>query len=159
MKIGFLISQYGDNELAKTFISSANRFLCDSSGVDIIGFVANQMKPISHPIFATMNLNEAFDYDGIVVATTIDLALKLARFPGPTKRYLYLWELMWTRYGFEELMGLFHNPKLTVVLRTEQHKEIVEKCWNCNVDWVIPDFDIGLFLKMINHKDKNNGKT
>jgi hypothetical protein len=148
IKIGFLLSQYGDNEIAKSFIQSSNEFLARETNVDIIGFVSNQSQPISHPTFATMNINEAFDYDGVVVATSIAMAEKLARFPGPQERYLYLWKLDWEKRSFEELVGLFNSPRLEIITRTEEDRKVFQQCWNRPVRAVIPDCNIADFVRL-----------
>lgn len=157
MKLGFLLSHIGDAEVSKTFIKKANEFLCSHQDVDIIGFVANQVSPTIHPSFATMNINEAFDYNGAVVATNLAMAEKIVNFPGPRKKYYYLWELDWTKETgrtFEELLALFHNPKLSIIARTPEDKMVIERCWNCRVQGVIPDCDIGRFVELV-RKDEN----
>lgn len=157
VRLGFLLPHLGDNDLSKAFVKSANEFLCDQHYADIIAFVNNQVKPVLYPVFASMNINEAFDYKGGVVATNLDTAAKLAKFPGPRPKYYYLWQLDWinsTGWTFEEMMGLFHDPQILIVARTDDDKKLIESCWNCRVHAVIPECNVRAFAEKIK-QDEN----
>lgn len=152
IKIGFLLSHLGINQLAFHFILNANNFLQEENNVDIIAFVCNLSPPIQYPNFASMNINEAFDFDGIVVATTLNTAQKMAHFPGPQCRYFYLWDLEWMRspgYNFENLLAIYNNPHLKLIARNNEHAMLIEKCWNRPVHAIIPNCDIRKFIEMV----------
>jgi hypothetical protein len=160
-KLGFLLSHFGQNQAAYEFIHNANLFIdggC-AKGVDIIAFVNNQARPILHPVFASMNINEAFDFNGHVIATNIATAEKMLHFPGPKRRYFYVWDLEWmrpnTQRSFDELSELYTNPRLTLVARHRDHAAVIERCWNCKVSAVIPGFDVEAFAEMAREDAKN----
>lgn len=145
------------NQLAFHFISNANALLDKRHDIDVTAFLCNQSPPLEYPKFASMNINEAFDFDGAAVATTIYTAEKLARFPGPKLRYFYLWDMEWMRKpyrNFEELVEIYNNPGIKLVARHEEHKDIINKCWNRSAHAVIPDCDMGAFVEMIRKDDK-----
>lgn len=151
IKLGFLLSHIGDkSEIAEKFIDSANEFLRGHVGVDIIGFVCNQHKPVRHPNFAIMNINEAFDFDGVAVATDLMTSQILLRLPGPRKKFFYVCELWWhnqSKFTFEELLNMYNNHNFPLIARTQEDKEIIEKCWNCKVRDVIKNFNMEFFVK------------
>lgn len=151
MKIGFLFSHLGDSELANTFINKSNRLLRERGNIDIIAFVSNQSRPVKRLNFASMNINEAFDFKGAVVATDIYMAEKSVSFPGPSKIYYYQWELAWvTNHNrtFEEYLALYNNRRLSMITRTEEDKYYFEQCWNRPVQYVIPHCDVEQFIKI-----------
>jgi hypothetical protein len=149
LKIGFLLSHLGEAELSNLFVRQANEFLLNNNDTDLIAFLTNRVNPKTHPSFGTMNINEAFDYDGCVIATNLYDAFKLVNFPGPKYRYFYLWDLNWCGFGFEELSELFNNPKLKIIARNPEHKDIIETCWNRKVHHVIPNCDVSTFVEMV----------
>lgn len=154
-KLGFLLPHLGNSQLAFQLINSANKFLETHIDTDVIAFVSNQLRPKVCPSFAVMNINEAFDFDGVAIATTLHTAEKLARFPGPRKRYFYVWDLEWSRnlgWSFEKLSEIYNNPNLTLIARHDDHAKVIEQCWNRPVHAVVPDCEVS---HMVNLNGKN----
>lgn len=147
MNFGFLLTQLGD-EIGELFIKQANDFLSDShvsNYSDVIGFVANHTRPQLMPSFGIMNVNEAFEYNGIVVATSLDLAAKLIKFPGKKHCYYYAWNLDWMIYPnrtFEETLEVFQNPRLSIIARNNNDAAVIEKCWNRKPSFILPDCNL-----------------
>lgn len=158
MKIGFLISHLGPSQLAFHFLSNSYKYLSNKTDADIVAFVSNQVKPWQIPTFASMNINEAFDFDGIVVATDLYTAEKLSKFPGPRQRYFYVWDLDWMRgsckWTFEELSDIYNDRQLKLIARSDDHKRIIEQCWNRRIHQAIPNCDIEAFVEMAKRDDK-----
>lgn len=158
MKLGFCLHHIGHSQLSLQFVTSANSYLESGLGVDVVGFVSNQLKPRVGPNFAVMNINEAFDFDGVVVATSLHTAERVVRFPGPKRRYFYVWDLEWVRQGgwpFDTMKSIYNHPDLTLVARHEEHRRVIEQCWNLPVRAVIPDCDVGRFVQFVQNDAKN----
>lgn len=149
-KIGILINNLGLNQLANGLIHHTNEYLEKNQNFDIIAFVENVVNPSDTPHFAVMNLNEAWEYDGTLIATSLSTANKLLSFPGAKRRLFYVWDLEWVFMdgNFDELNAVYSNPKLELIARSDEYAKIIERCWNRPVKAVVDDCDIGA---LINH--------
>jgi hypothetical protein len=139
-KIG-LISKH----LLELVVIEANRFLTESQDSDVVYFIQNQSLSDEVPAFGIMNIVEAYDFDGILIAFDLDSAEKIIRMPGASHRIYYITEAEWVNNGrtYDQLLNILRNPRLTFVTNTEDLKEIVEDCWQYKVSAVIPDYDVG----------------
>ncbi len=84
-------------------------------------------------IAPTMHISNAYAYNGTIMATTLSTAEKLIIFPSPAKKYFLVWDLEWLRIkqrNFRFLSSIYSNPDLILVARSEDHKQVIENCWN-----------------------------
>lgn len=122
-------------------------------------FIEQSSPPLIQPNFAVMQSSEMVGYDGVLVATDINSASLLAKTPGGTRKFFYVWDLEWLNqpnlvlYG--PYMAVYTSPKLEIIVRSEEHKDILENNFNCKVKLVMPNFDINLLAEYL---EKNNGK-
>jgi hypothetical protein len=158
MKLGFLLSYLGHSQLGFHIINSGNELLAKWPNIDVVAFISNPVKPMLDPAFAVMNINEAFDYDGIVFATDLYTAEKLSRFPGPRLKYFYLWDLEWMRNpgrSFEELKSIYTDPRIEIIARSNDHADCFFQCWNRRPYAVVPNCDIPGLVEMVDvHAEK-----
>jgi hypothetical protein len=158
-KVGILVKHLGRTQLANSIIENVNRFLSENGDTDIITFVENVVRPCQTPLFSVMNLNEAWEYNGIAIATNLSTAEKVLSFPGPKHRVFYVWDLEWMRRtdrNFLSYHNVYANPRLELIARSESHAKLIEQCWSRPVKAVVEDCDIGAMLQVItNGKNKN----
>jgi hypothetical protein len=97
-----------------------------------------------------MQLIEAYSFGGIAIATDLDMLAKLIRCPGPSKKYLYSWDLEWIRQQprpqYESLVTLYRHPSIEIVARSLSHKAILENNFNLTNIKVSDDFNLEVFL-------------
>jgi len=97
-----------------------------------------------------MHLANSWGQEGTCVATNAYLADKLLNTPGPSRRLFYLWDLEWLRghrvKSYESYLGVYTNPELEIVCRSETHREIFENNFNRKVDFVLRDNSIQEWL-------------
>lgn len=145
-KFGFLVSYLGGSQLAYNLITSANKMLTEDYRTDIVAFISNPVRAWIQPSFAVMNINEAFDFDGVVFATDLNTAGKALRFPGASRRYFYVWDLEWIRgtkmFTFEEFQAIYTDPRIGLIARNRDHADVIEQCWNRAPAAIVPNCDV-----------------
>ncbi len=148
MKLGILLNNLGPNQLAYNVIKTGN-FIKDS---DYIVFYENFLKPCIPANFATMQLFEAWGYDGTMIATNLSSAAQLITFPLAKQKYFYVWDLEWLRMkekAFRPLCNIYRSG-LTLLARSETHKKVIEDCWNVKVAAVLDDFNVDQLKEIVN---------
>lgn len=133
IKIGIMLDNIGPNQLAHYMINSGNVVLeHNSQKVDLVAFISQTVHPCALPNFATMNVSEAYDYKGFLVATNLSSAIKMLKCPGTRKKFFYVWDLEWTRpqnKNFAALKDIYNNPSIELISRSANHDKIIELCW------------------------------
>lgn len=133
IKIGIMLDNIGPNQLAHYMINSGNAVLENySQKLDLVAFTQQTVHPCALPNFATMNMSEAYDYKGHLVATDLSTVTKLLKCPGTRKKFFYVWDLEWTRpqnKNFAVLKEIYNNPSIELISRSENHDKIIELCW------------------------------
>ncbi len=154
-KVGILLNNLGRNQLAHSAIGSLNQYLDGRIDTDIIAFVENMVQPCKLTQFSVMNLNEAWEYNALLIATNLSTAEKALLFPGAKRRVLYVWDLEWLRgdEDFEYYHGIYGNPRLDLIARSEEHAKIIERCWNRPTKAVVEDCQIEALIKHGNTKN------
>jgi hypothetical protein len=152
IKLGFMIDNLGTNQLANSLINSGNSFLKNNSQSDLIIFRQNIMPNCVQPNFGIMDTAEAYNYDGVVVATSLSTADYLIRCPGPCKKLYYIWDLEWVSHSqkiYEIFEAVYNSTELEIVCRSEEHAHFVNTCWNKRDIKIIEDADVSLFYDYV----------
>lgn len=130
-KIGVLVNNVGATQLAFYLIKSGNKFV-ESINQDLTLFFYEISPECIRPNFAVMNLAEAYNYDGILIATDANSASRIIEFPGTINKFFYVWDLEWIRMRnkeFENLSTIYNNHKLPLIARSQNHYDILKKIW------------------------------
>ncbi len=132
-KLGFILDNCGPNELAYRVISSANNLIKNQPGVaDFIVFF-NNIVPNCMPLeFASMNMVEAYDYDGVLVATDLLNASKMLNFPAASRKIFYVWDLEWIRLpnrNYDSFREIYCNEELDLFCRSKTHQFFIQNAW------------------------------
>jgi hypothetical protein len=151
MKLGVLLKDLGPSQLNYLFIDATNKFLDQATTDSIVAFYENLVRPCIPLQFASMQLAEAYGFDGAVIATTFGTAEKMLRLASPAQRFYYCWDLEWLRMpnrSFRPLQEVYGNPRLTLLARTAEHAKIIEQLWNRTAT-VVADFDLEKILELV----------
>lgn len=151
IKIGIAVPDLGNNQLAFSLIHKANALMEREFNVDLIAFYCNLVNPILNMSFSSMQLVEAYGYSGLLVATTLNTASNIIAFPGPKKKFFYVWDLEWMRHktpSFSSLKDIYRNPELNLIARSGEHKRAIEESWNRSVVGIVDDFDMNQLLEV-----------
>lgn len=148
-KMAIAVNSFAHSQFASYFIRGANNLLHERCDIDILGVFENPAPMVATALFATMQIAEVYSYDGVVFANNFNTVAKLLKFPSLKKIYFYIQDLEWTRTqekDYFQMRNVYANPKVTLIARCDDHKAVVEDCWNTTVLYVvkeenmIPDF-------------------
>lgn len=142
MKLGILLNNLGPTQLAYNAICQANRY-AQSGKHSAFLFYERQVPPCLKLAVASMQIAEAWNFDGVTVATDLSTAIKLAKFPSPRSKFFYVWDLEWLRNGvqpYEAYSSVYRNPSYQLLARSASHRDAIESCWNRKVRAVVDDF-------------------
>lgn len=150
--INFLLNDLNASQLSYFLIRESNKYI--SSDLDIIIFFNDISKVCVKPNFALMGMQESFGVFGPTVATCCKTAATLINNIGQSKRekYFYVWDLEWLRGQqkvFDRYKDIYWHPHLQLIARSEEHKKIIENCWNRKVVGICDDFSFEDFKKII----------
>lgn len=139
------MDKIGFDDMGLAFIANFNRQNLD---VDTIAFIQDYDRPPSIPRFAVMQEKEAYNYSGILVATSFNSAQKL-KYMRPAKKYFYLWSLEWVHdlYTVDELSDIYQNDEITLIVRSEQHQNLIKSIWDKDA-LIIEDFNYEKFIQL-----------
>jgi hypothetical protein len=153
MKLGILLNNLGPNQLAYTAIRNNNFYVDRAQDFDCILFYENYVRPCLPMNFASMQVFEAYGYDGTLVATSLSSAHKALECYASKKKFFYVWDLEWMRLQqfkqFRDLHNIYANKELTLIARSQQHKDVIEDSWNVNVAGVVDNFDMRQMAEVI----------
>lgn len=158
-RIGFLFKDLAPNQLVYQVIKSGNELLKTTDHYDLCVFYRNFSVSVLEANFATMTAYEAFNYSGIMVATDLQSASNIVKWPGPNqnKMYFYVNDLEWIRFRdrmpYEDLANIYMNPKLNLIARSDTHKEIIESVWR-PVTAVVENGNVFDFVKVVFDEEK-----
>jgi hypothetical protein len=141
--IGILLNNLGPSQLAYYLIKNGNDFVEDGDN-DLVAFFYEVSPECIRPNFASMNLSEAYSYNGILVATDANSASRILEFPGSTHKFFYVWDLEWAKIQnkqFEDLATVYHNDRLPLIARSKTHFDIIKKIWKEPIG-IVEDVDI-----------------
>ncbi len=142
MQLGVLVKDLGPSQMAADLISQGNELVAEP-GNDLVVFYADLVGPCMTPHFATMQMNEAWSFGGVAIATDFDTGRVLLRSPGPKKKIFYVWDLEWLRESgpYEGWREVYGNPALLLISRSADHALALSQAWSREVR-VVPNFDL-----------------
>jgi len=127
---GIMVSQLDIAQPAFHLTNTINSIIEDGTDLDIIVYYQNWAKFPSNPRFALLMEREVWGSRCPVIATNVKLAEMLLKCPGPTKKFFYVWDFEWLRYGdYERMSQLYTNPNIELIARSEHHADVLEKVW------------------------------
>lgn len=103
---------------------------CDASDVNI--FTNNQNhSSISYnvPIFTC---NNAFDFDGILIANEIESAHLIQACKSAPYKFLYVWDFEWIfkpQTNFQNFENVYNDKHIGLIARSETHARILKSVW------------------------------
>lgn len=152
MKLGLAVNNLGPSQLTYYLVKNANAALAANPTLDIAAFFETPVAPALAANFATMPMYEAWGYDGVLIATTFETARKSQACMSPAARLFYVWDLEWVRpharRSYREWASVYRDLSLSLLVRSEEHARVVERCWNRPVLAVVDDVNIDQILEV-----------
>ncbi len=133
-KLGVIVDSLGPNELAYHLISSGNALIQNmpKERIDLIVFFQNILPQCLPLQFSSMNLSEAYDYNGTLIATDLLAASKMVNYPGPKRKIFYVWDLEWIRLpnrNYDSFAECYGDERLELFCRSKQHQFFIKNAW------------------------------
>ena len=152
IKAGIMLNKVDNSQIGYYATKSLNYIAEKQVNVDIVMFVKEHAVHPVIPLFATMSETDIWGYDAPIIATDLSSAKTLINSSGPTKKYLYVWDLEWLRlpeYNHEELSKIYNNNNIELIARSDRHYMLIKECWK-EPAFVMPDFSPNSLMGIIN---------
>jgi hypothetical protein len=130
-QFGILIDYLGPTQQSLVITNGLNK-LVENAFVDPIVFYKDYYTPLIKPLFCMMQQVEAWNFPHTIIATNLDSAQLLLSCRIPTKKLFYMTNLEWlylNKQNYEILSAIYCNPLIDLLVRSEEHKRIVNSCW------------------------------
>ena len=155
MKLGIILNDMSANQLAYHAISSINKEVKRTNKNDYVLFFENASSIVIPPSCACMNSSEIWNFDGVLISTTVSSTLSSINAVTPKKKYFYVWDLEWNRrHGndFEYMIDAYAHPEISLIARSHDHARAIENYCNKKVKGTVPNFNIKQIMDVINHE-------
>ena len=162
-KLGILVPHLHNNQLGYEVTKQLNKLKESNPKSDSIVFTEEDRPQTLVANFGIMNISEAYDQTGLIIATTPNTASKLIHFWGANHKVFYNYDCFWLRgqrNSYEHLLNLYLNNEFDLICRSESHKTLLENNFNTKVKAIVENFNIKEILNMYSNIkiDSNNKK-
>ena len=132
-----------NNQLGYEVTTQLNKLKETHPYIDTLVFTEEDRPQTLIPKFGIMNICEAYDQNGLIIATTPSTASKLIHFWGADYKVFYSYDCYWLRgqrNQYEQLMNLYLSNEFDLVVRSESHKKLLENNFTAKVDYIVENF-------------------
>lgn len=162
MKIGFLVDNLGASQLSYYLGRNVNSYLEENPGSDIVCYYDSFERSCVNNNFATVNIIEAWNQGGAMIATSENTANKLANFIGTRNKFFYIWDVVCylKRFAGKRYVDTFipdnvySNKDLKLICRSKSHAKIIENNFNREVEYIVDNLNIHQIMEVISDELK-----
>jgi|TARA_R110000744_G_scaffold58320_1_gene121663 hypothetical protein len=151
-QIGVIVDDLSASQLSYYLIKNINEFLEDGLD-DFVVFFENATSSIVSPEFSVMAINEIWNFEGVLISTSISNTLSMLKSFSPERKIFYVWDLEWLRrHGkeFENTVKAFTDSEVTLIARSKEHALAIENYCNIKIKHIVEDFNIKKLIRIIN---------
>ena len=155
MKLGIILNDTSANQLAYHVISNINKEVERTNKNDYVLFFENASSVVISPACACMNSSEIWNFDGVLISTTVSNTLSSINAVTPKRKYFYVWDLEWGRRNgsdFENLVRVYSDPEISLIARSKDHAIAIENYCNRSVAGTVSNFNTKQLMDIINHE-------
>jgi hypothetical protein len=149
-KIGVMVSDLRSSTLNHQLISFGNRLVNERADFDFYVFNEDWKQPPTSLCFPLLQQKHAWGFTGCLIATNFATAKKLLSLPDTCKKFFYVWnavEWMNVSNSASEVLDVYHNPKLHMLARSEDHAFLLTNNFNKPVE-ILRDFEYEPSIKL-----------
>jgi hypothetical protein len=150
-KVGILLPHLHNNQMGYEVTKQLNNLKNTHPYIDSIVFTEDERPQTLIPKFAIMNVCEAYDQTGLLIATTPSTASKLIYCWGANHKVFYSYDCFWLRGNrnqYEGLLNLYLNKEFDVIVRSESHQTLLANNFNVRAKAIVEGFDILEFIRL-----------
>ena len=159
MNLGIIVPNLRSSQLAYYLGKNINQLVEQTNHINPVIFVEQTTLPCISIRSAIMSLNEIWNFNGILMSTTLHNTMLMLKAVIDAQKFYYVWDLEWLRNSKNFLynMQIFRNPNINLVARSIDHAKIIENYCNRPVSIVLPNINLNGFLQAL--QEKNNVKS
>ncbi len=142
-KIGIILPHLGASQLSYFVINQINAHIAQSNKFDFVIFYEDLSPVFARPLCATMNMNEIWAFDGLLISTNINNALASLQTVNMSTKVFYPFDLEWMRKTRKDIitnMNIFQNEDMGLVARSSYHAKAIERYSGRKPDIIVPNF-------------------
>lgn len=141
MNLGFVVNNMGNSERNYELLKLIDKISDKNNDIAPYIFFQNVVPPVSQPNCLMMNILGITNFSGKVVAMDLESAQIVFNNNANTENWLFLWDLPWLYnvINYVACLDMLKNFKL--VVRSEEHKSIVENYTGFNNIYLATDMD------------------
>lgn len=141
--IGIILPHLGPSQISFMVINHINSVLSHTCDFDFTLFFSQQAHPCVKPNCATMNITEIWGFSGLLIASSLEDAASSLKVVGDIKRLYYIQDLEWlTKQNYEYNLSIMQDPKLTLICRSKEHSEAIQRYCGRKPTLILPNFNI-----------------
>ena len=150
MKAAIMVDALGTSQQSFRIITEINKTTKIDRYIDIVLFYHRYDRPPISPHFCMMQQQEAWGFDGPIMATSLMSAEILLKCPCPKSKFFYVWDLEWIHNPFltyKYFRSIYQDEKIKLIARSESHANIIENLWKKPVA-ILEDFNHEQLIKI-----------
>jgi hypothetical protein len=130
-KLAVCVNRIDDSDLGRALVENINKINDKFPKTNAFVFHHDWGWSGIVPMFGMLQIRELWTYDGVAIATNLDTARRLLEAPEPSKKYLYLTDLEWTKVDapFKHFYNIYMDKRLELIANSEADSKIIEKVW------------------------------
>ena len=158
--IGFVFNELAVSHLTYLGLNSINRLCKAYAGIDICIFSQHIVPPCLPPLCPVFGISDIRRwYHHPLIATSIGTTIE-ALSSNAEKIYHYAFDPEFIDKPHRESADLkpaFCDPRVSVIVRHESHRELIEEEFNIKVhDIIVPDCNAEMLAKLVLTEEKND---
>lgn len=144
-KIGIVVPHLGVCQQSFMAISHINRILSKSNDYDFFLFYEDMVPSCVRPLCASMNINEIWSFDGILIGTTLSTTMSIVRTVNASRKVFYVWDLEWMREGYQNYftnIKVYKDKTIYIISRSISHAHEIERYSGRKSNMIVPNFNL-----------------
>lgn len=159
--IGFIFNHLAISHLTYLGLNSINKLCKTYAGIDVCIFtqhIVPSCVPHLCPVFGISDLARWHHYP--LISTSIETTVA-ALFSNAPLVYFYCFDPEFIdkpHFESSDLKSAFRDPRVRIITRCDDHKQLIEEEFGIKVCGIIPDCDVEKLAKLVLTEMKNNGE-
>ena len=150
MNIAAVVKDLSISQNSFYMIKEFNK-LIDNTDISVGAFFQRSAIPPIDTLFGCKMASFINGYEGVLIATSLELAEMCLRSTNKTKQYLYVWDMDWLENAvyFESAMKIMRSKDIEILARSKSHAVCIENFCNRSPVGIVDNWDIEIILEIV----------
>ena len=129
---GVIVEQLDRNPRSHLLLTNLNNIVTEHSNYSPTIFYQNVTQPPIGSCCVKMHYMHSWNYDGVLISTSLPTTVILGSNICAKKKYFYVYDLEWMflqKPIFKQINGLYNNPDIELIARSQSHYDLLTKLW------------------------------